>query len=142
VQPSLHWWRQPLACWFLVARRIRGPRSRTLPLAADRGGTGYFLIPAQKATVRAGQEISVHMTEEPAGPSVSQLVPVFPLPRSSRLSVLADGAISPDRATGTYRAIRPGRAVLISRARCLAGNKEISGSCPIVDVTVLPAASR
>jgi hypothetical protein len=103
---------------------------------------GYFLIPAQKATVRVGQEISVHMTEEPAGPSGSRLVPVFPLPRSSRLSVLADGAISPDTATGTYRAIRPGWAVLISRAWCLARNKEISGSCPVVDVTVLAAASR
>jgi hypothetical protein len=102
---------------------------------------GYFLIPAQKAIVRVGQEISVHMVEEPAGPPGSKPVPVFPLPRSSRVSVLANGAISPDRATGTYRAVRPGQAVLVSRAWCLAGNQEISGSCPVIDVTVLAAAS-
>jgi predicted RecA/RadA family phage recombinase len=103
---------------------------------------GYFLIPAQKATVRVGQEISVHMTEEAAGPSGNRLVPVFPLPHSSRPSVLAAGAVSPDRATGTYRAIRPGQAVLVSRAWCLAGNNEITGSCPVIVVTVLAAASR
>jgi hypothetical protein len=103
---------------------------------------GYFLVPAQKATVRVGQQISVHMTEETAGPSGSRLVPVFPLPRSSRPHVLAEAAVSPDTATGTYRAVRPGRAALISRAWCLAGNEEISGSCPVLDVTVLAAASR
>ncbi len=78
------------------------------------------------------------MTEEPAGPSGNHLVPVFPLPRSSRPIVLADGIVSQDWASGTYRAIRPGHAVLTTRAWCLVGSGEIGGSCPILDVTVVP----
>ncbi len=103
---------------------------------------GIFLVPAQQVTVQVGQQIDVRMTEEPAGPSGNQLIPVFPLPRSSRPVVLADGTVSQDRASGTYRAIRPGHAVLTTRAWCLVGSGEIRGSCPDLDDTVVPYLRR
>jgi hypothetical protein len=99
---------------------------------------GIFLVPALQVTVPVGQQIDVRMTEEPAGPSGNRLVPMFPLPHSSRPAVLADGTFSQDRASGTYQAIRPGHAVLTTRAWCLAGSGEIRGSCPVLDVTVVP----
>jgi hypothetical protein len=98
---------------------------------------GVFLVPARQVTVQAGQQIDVRMTEEPAGSSGNQLVPVFALPRSSRPAVLADGTVSQDRASETYLAVRPGHAVLTTRAWCLAGSGEIRGSCPVLDVTVV-----
>jgi hypothetical protein len=101
---------------------------------------GIFLVPDQQVTVQAGQQIDVRMTEEPAGPSGNQLVPMFPLPRSSRPAVLADGTVSQDRASETYRAVRPGHAVLTTRAWCLVGSGEIRGSCPVLDVTVVSSA--
>jgi hypothetical protein len=100
---------------------------------------GIFLVPDQQVTVQAGQQIDVRMTEEPAGPSGNQLVPMFPLPRSSRPAVLADGTVSHDRASETYRAVRPGHAALTTRAWCLAGSGDIRGSCPVLDVTVVPS---
>jgi predicted RecA/RadA family phage recombinase len=101
---------------------------------------GVFLVPARQVTVQAGQQIDVRMTEQPAGSSGNHLVPVFALPRSSRPAVLADGTVSQDRASATYRAVRPGHAVLTTRAWCLAGSGEISGSCPVLDVTVVSSA--
>ena len=62
--------------------------------------SGVFLVPAQQVTVQVGQQVDVRMTEEPAGPSGNQLVPIFPLPRSSRPAVLADGTVRQDRASG------------------------------------------
>ena len=94
--------------------------------------------PAQEVTLQVSQEIEVHMAEERVGTSGDRLVPAFPLPRSSRPSVLLSVASSPDGATGTYRAIRPGHALLLSRARCLASNREIRGDCPVLEVTVVP----
>jgi hypothetical protein len=100
---------------------------------------GVFLDPARQVTVPVGQRIDVRMLEEPAGYSGNQLVPMFPLPRSSRPAVLADGTASQDRASETYQAIRPGHAVLTTRAWCLVGSSEIRGSCPVLDVTVVPS---
>jgi len=101
---------------------------------------GLFLVPARQVTVQAGQRIDVRMTEEYAGPSGNQLVPMFPLPHSSRPAVLADGAASQDRASETYRAMRPGHAVLTTQGWCLAGGAQIHGSCPVLDVTVVASA--
>ncbi len=87
-----------------------------------------FVIPAAKVTVHVGQQIDIHML-------------IFPLPRSSRPSVVMPGAISPDRATGTYLAVRPGHAVLISQAACVVRHRtppEITGRCPVIEVTVVP----
>jgi hypothetical protein len=100
---------------------------------------GIFLVPAQQVTVQVGQQIDVRMMQETAGPSGNHLVPMFPLPRSSRPAVVADGTVSQDRASETYRAIRPGHAVLTTRAWCLVGSGEIRGSCPVLDVTVVPS---
>ena len=101
---------------------------------------GIFLVTAQQVTVQVGQQIDVRMMQETAGPSRNQLVPMFPLPRSSRPAVVADGTVSQDRASETYRAIRPGHAVLTTRAWCLVGGGgEIRGSCPVLDVTVVPS---
>ncbi len=101
---------------------------------------GVLLVPSLQVTVPTGQQIDVRMAEDTAGPSGNQLVPMFPLPHSSRPAVLADGTVSQDRASETYRAIRPGHAVLTTRALCLVGGGEIRGSCPVLDVTVVPSA--
>ena len=104
---------------------------------------GMLLVPPQQVTLDVGQRIDVHMTEEGAGPHGNKLVPVMPLPRSSRPSVVMRSAISPDRATATYRAVRPGRAVLTSsRTFCLhtrhQRDRETTASCPVVKVVVIP----
>jgi hypothetical protein len=102
-----------------------------------------LLVPAQRVTLDVGQRIDVHMTEEGSGPHGNHLVPAIPLPASSRPSVLARSAISPDRATATYRADGPGQAVLTSaRTFCLHTrdhrDRETTGSCPVIEVTVVP----
>jgi hypothetical protein len=104
---------------------------------------GMLLVPAQQVTLDVGQRIDVHMTEEGAGPHGNKWVPAIPLPRSSRPSVLMRSAISPDRATATYRAVSPGNAVLTSSPTfCLHTrhhhDRETTGSCPVVEVTVTP----
>ena len=100
---------------------------------------GILLVPAQQVTMQVGQQIDVRMMQETAGPSGNRLAPMFPLPRSSRPAVVADGTVSQDRASETYRAIRPGYAVLTTRAWCLVGSGEIRGSCPVLDITVVPS---
>jgi len=87
--------------------------------------------PPQKVTLIVGQRIDVHMNG------------YVRLPHSSVPAVLAPGAVSQDRATQTYRAVRPGHALLVSGVRaCFAYRhrevKEIPGSCPVVAVTVAP----
>jgi hypothetical protein len=99
-----------------------------------------LVIPPAKVRVHVGQQIDVHMTEEGSGPSGNQLVPIFPLPASSRPAVVMPGAVSADRATGTYLAVGPGHAVLISEAMCVVRHRtppEITGSCPVIEVTVI-----
>jgi len=103
---------------------------------------GMLLVPAQQVTLDVGQRIDVHMTEEGMGPHGNRMVPAIPLPASSRASVLMRGAISPDRATGTYRAVGPGHAVLTSSSTfCLHTrhhrDRETTGSCPVIEVTVV-----
>lgn len=100
-------------------------------------------VPAQRVTLEVGQRIDVHMTEEGSGPQGNKLVPAMPLPASSRPSVLSRTAISPDRATATYRAAGPGQAALTSsRAFCLHTRhhqfRETTSSCPVIEVTVVP----
>jgi hypothetical protein len=103
---------------------------------------GLLLVPAVKITVHVGQRIDVHMTEG-SGPHGNRWVPAIPLPRSSRPSVVLPGAISPDRATETYRAARPGHAALASHTwACLVvrhrQSREVTGNCPVVEITVVP----
>jgi hypothetical protein len=95
--------------------------------------SGQLSVPALKVTLAVGQRIDVHMT----GAGTARL------PHSSFPSVLAPSAVSQGRATQTYRAARPGHAVLVSDAQaCLALRhrevKEIPGSCPVAEVTVVP----
>ena len=94
---------------------------------------GLFSRPPAKVTLHVGQRIDVHMTN--AG--------YVRLPHSSFPSVLAPGAVSQNRATQTYRAARPGHAVLISHTQsCLAHGhmevKQVPGDCPVMAVTVVP----
>jgi hypothetical protein len=101
-----------------------------------------LLDPAQQVTLDVGQRIDVHMTEEGTGLHGNHWVPAIPLPASSR-PVLIRSAISPDRATATYRAVRPGHAVLTSSpAFCLHTrhhrDRETTGSCPVIEVTLVP----
>jgi len=102
-----------------------------------------LVIPAQQVTLEVGQRIDVHMTEEGMGSHGNRMVPAIPLPASSRPSVLMRSAISPDRATGTYRAIRPGQAVLTSSPTfclhtCHHQDRETTRSCPVIEVSVVP----
>lgn len=105
---------------------------------------GMLLVPAQQVTLDVGQRIDVHMIEESSGLHGNKWVPAIPLPASSRPSVLIRNAISPDRATASYRAVRPGHAVLTSSpAFCLhtcdhRDWETTGGSCPVVEVTVVP----
>jgi hypothetical protein len=93
---------------------------------------GLLSHPPLTVTVTVGQRIDVHMT----GAGFARL------PHSSLPSVLAPRAVSRDGATQTYRAARPGHAVLISDGQaCLARRhlevNEIHGSCPVIAVTVV-----
>lgn len=102
-----------------------------------------LVVPAQQVTLAVGQRIDVHMTEEGTGPHGNKWVPAIPLPASSRPSVLIRNAISPDRATATYRAVHPGHAVLTSFPTfCLHTrhhrDRETTASCPVIEVTVAP----
>src|SRR6476661_6587587 len=99
-----------------------------------------FVTPAAKVTVHVGQDIDVHMTEESTGYSGTHFVPVFPLPYSSRPSVVARTTISTDKATGTFTARRPGHATLFTTAYCLdsTSQRETHGKCSALDITVLP----
>jgi hypothetical protein len=94
---------------------------------------GLLSRPPVKVTLHVGQRIDVHMTD--AG--------YVRLPHSSFPTILSPGAVSQNRATQTYRAARPGHAVLISDTQaCLARRhmevKEVPGSCPMMAVTVVP----
>jgi hypothetical protein len=83
-------------------------------LGSCAGSGGFF-----KVTLHLGQQIGLLMTEEGSGPSGNQVVPVIPLPRSSRPSVVMSGPISPGQATGSYQAVHTGYAAPYSQARCL-----------------------
>jgi hypothetical protein len=93
--------------------------------------SGQLSIPGLKVTLPVGQRIDVHMT---AGA----------VPHSSLPAVLAPGAVSQDGATQTYRADRPGQAVLVSGARgCLIlrhrqAREVTTRTCPVATVSVVP----
>ena len=101
---------------------------------------GLFVIPAKKVTLHVSAVIDVHMTEETTRASGNNFVAVYPLPHSSASSVLRRISISPDKATATYRAQHSGHAILISPAECvgIGIKQEITGSCPVLNVTVIP----
>ncbi len=90
-----------------------------------------FSIPALRLKLAVGQRIDVHMA-------------IGTVPHSSRPSVLAPVTVSRDGATQTYRADRPGQAVLVSGARgCLIFRHRqpqpvTSRTCPVATVTVVP----
>ena len=67
-------------------------------------------------------------------------VPIFPLPYSSRPSVVARTTVSTDKATGTFTARHPGHATLFTTAYCLdsTSQRETHGKCSALDITVLP----
>jgi hypothetical protein len=104
---------------------------------------GQLEIPALKVTLKVGQRIDVHMTEFGAVASRNQKVAAYPLPRSSRTTVLLPGAIGPGPATRTYQAVHPGQSVLLDRTdgcwvlHHLRG-REVSRTCPVAVVTVVP----
>lgn len=135
---STPWWQMPgpggvSACGPPAQVRVAG---NVMPVGSCAGLLG---IPAGKVTVHVGGEIDVRMTEEDSGDS-TRLVPVYPLPRSSRSSVLKRTAISPDGAAAMYIAEHPGHAMLISRASCVGPGpiERYHVDCPVLDVTVIP----
>jgi hypothetical protein len=119
------WWRPGINCGLPAMARIAGHVIGVGDCA------GLFVVPAAQVRLRVGEQFQVHMME---------LTPVFTLPASSSPAVLRRVAVSLDGVTGTYQAMRAGRAVLISDAWCVGAriSQEIKGSCPVLDVTVLP----
>ena len=130
------WWRQTgtSSCGPPALMRVAGQVTWLGNCAA------MFVTPAVKVTVHVGQDIDVHMTKESTGYTGTHFVPIFPLPYSSRPSVVARTTVSTDKATGTFTARRPGHAVLFTTALCweVAKSKQTRGKCPALDITVLP----
>ena len=130
------WWQQTggNACGTPALMRVAGQ----VTWLGSCGGS--FVVPAVKVTVHVGQDIDVHMAEESTGYSGTHFVPAWPLPYSSRPSVLARTTISTNKATGTFTARHPGHAMLFTTADCLAArsHQQTRGKCPALDVTVLP----
>ena len=132
---STPWWYHTGTSTCGVPAMVRAG-GRVIPLG---NCASSFVVPAAKVTVRVGEEIDVHMTQAPAGPSGKRLLPESPLPRSSAPHILRRTAISPDAATGTYLAARPGHAKLLTRTGCYvpATGRDVPG-CAVLDVTVRP----
>ena len=130
------WWRQTgtSSCGPPALMRVAGQVTWLGNCAA------MFVTPAVKVTVHVGQDIDVHMTKESTGYTGTHFVPIFPLPYSSRPSVVARTTVSTDKATGTFTARRSGHAVLFTTALCweVAKSKQTRGKCPALDITVLP----
>jgi hypothetical protein len=119
------WWRPyPVPnCGSPALARVSG----RIELVGD--CAGLLIIPAGAMTLRVGQRIDVHVLD-------------VSLPHSSDRAVLTQITVSPNGTTGTYQALRPGHATLISAAGWCVGltvKGDIKGSCPFLDVTVLPA---
>ncbi len=119
------WWKPDPApnCGSPALARVSG----RVELVGD--CAGLLIIPADAMTLRSGQRIDVHVLDAS-------------LPRSSDRAVLAQITVSPNGATGTYQALRPGHATLVSAVGWCVGLKvkgEIKGNCPFLDVTVLAA---
>ena len=129
------WWQQTgtSACGPPALIRVAGDVTWLGNCAAN------FTVPAVKVTVRVGQDIDVHMLEESTGYTGTHFVPIFPLPYSSRPSVVERTTISTDKATGTYTTRHPGHATLFTTAICwVAKSQQTQGTCPALDITVLP----
>jgi hypothetical protein len=123
VMATSAWWKPDPApnCGSPALVRVSG----RVELVGD--CAGLLIIPADAMTLRVGQRIDVHVLD-------------VSLPRSSDRAVLAQIAGSPNGATGTYQALRPGYARLVSAVGWCVGLQvkgEIKGSCPLLDVTVL-----
>ena len=130
------WWQQTGAssCGPPALMRVAGQLTWLGNCAA------MFVTPAVKVTVHVGQHIDVHMLEESTGYTGTHFVPVFPLPCSSRPSVVARTTISADKAAGTFTARHPGHATLFTTADCwvVARSRQTHGKCPALGITVLP----
>ena len=130
------WWRQTgtSSCGPPALMRVAGQVTWLGNCAA------MFVTPAVKVTVHVGQDIDVHMTQEQTRASGNHLVPIYPLPYSSRPSVVARTTISTDKATGTFTARHPGHATLFTTSNCwvVARSQQTHGKCPALDITVLP----
>jgi len=119
-------------CGFPVRVRVAG-NTMTVGDCA-----GHLVIPAKKVTLHVGEKIDVYMTET-WSPDDTHLVPLDPLPRSSRSSVLKRIATRVNAAVGTYIAEHPGHAMLIAHASCIGpGPLDHPLSCPVLGVTVIP----
>lgn len=129
------WWSETgvSSCGTPVLARVHGHRLYLGSCA------GLLTVPAKRITLRVGQQVDIHMLQEQARTS-GQLIPVYPLPRTSRPSILTRTWISADRADASYRAVHQGQAILASWARCLSGSgsSEKTGRCPVLTVTVVP----
>jgi len=98
---------------------------------------GNLFDPAVAVTLRIGEVVDIHMTEEQSTGS-SSLVPLYPLPSSSDPTVLRRTGGDGD-ATASYRAEAPGTAQLRSPAPFCTDTStggQSSRPCPVLTVTV------
>ncbi len=131
------WWSQgsgASACRFPAWYRVAGG---SVQPAGDCAGDLYD--PAVVLTMRVGQQLDVHMTEED-NPRSSGLVPVYPVPTSSDPHILRRVATDGD-ATASYRALAPGTASLLSpdpfcTETTTTPFRQSSRPCPVVTVSV------
>lgn len=97
-----------------------------------------FFDPPDEVRLHVGEELDLHMTTETLAGSTAP-VPLYPLPASPDDRVLRLVSVSDAGATGAYRAIAPGVVTLSTNGWCfhLATNTEVTGTCPVVRVTVV-----
>ena len=99
---------------------------------------GNFFDPPAEVRLQVGEELDLHMTTyAPAGSTAP--VPEYLLPSSPDDRVLRLDTVSDAGATGAYRAVAPGVVTLSTNGWCfhLATNTEVTGTCPVVRVTVI-----
>lgn len=111
-------------------------RTATVTRGGLGGCAGVLLDPPAQVRLRAGEELDLHMT---TGASQGSLPPApeYPLPSSPDAAVLWLVSVTDEGATGVYRAVAPGTAVLTSSGFCIhSSGQETEGECPLLAVTV------
>lgn len=125
-----HWWApgHETACGSVMVIRIDG-QVTFLGNCADQ-----LVIPAKRVTLRVGEEIDLHVTQEESGE------PVAALPRATS-PALQLVHTDQSNAVEMFRAVQPGESSLISStaASCQLqrNGRDRPGPCPALDVHVV-----
>jgi hypothetical protein len=132
ASPWSPWWftSGSSACGPPAEYRVDGSATHALG-----GCAGVFPIPPVWASVRVGQEVDVHMTEDESGSSGTAA------PMTANSKVLMRNSLADGGATVSFQARSPGVALLETRALCQVMPPPAADeftACTILAVTVLP----